>query len=201
MEWVYAALIGYAFGSLPFAYWFGLLQNKNLLTEGSGNIGATNAWRVLGAVPGLMVMILDVAKGIMAAALGNFLVGDPNGALLAGVMAVIGHCYSIWLLGRGGKGLATSIGVLFAINPLFLPIVAGFFVFAFLLTRNRYRSVMLAALAFPTAASVVGGGFNYLWFGFGLAVPIILRHLGDWNREPGPLPTRPKGKESSKPGL
>ncbi len=198
MEWLYTALAGYFFGSLPFAYWFGVLQNKNLLVEGSGNVGGTNAWRVLGVVPGLMVLVLDVAKGIMAVAMGEFLVQSPNGGLLAGAMAVIGHCYSLWLLGRGGKGIAPTIGALFAINPLLLAIAAGFFGLAYLLTRNLYRGVLLGALAFPVAASVVGGGLNYLWFGFGVAIPIALKHLAEWNRPSGSLPTNSKAKSRPK---
>ncbi|MCX7602131.1 MAG: glycerol-3-phosphate acyltransferase [Meiothermus sp.] len=193
MEWVYAALAGYLFGSLPFAYWFGVLQNKNLLAEGSGNVGGTNAWRVLGAVPGLMVMALDVAKGLMAVALGEFLARDPGGGLLAGALAVLGHCYSIWLLGRGGKGIAPALGALFAINPWLLAMAGGAFGLAYLLTRNPYRSVVLAALAFPLASSAVGGSLGYLWFGFGLALPILLKHLAEWNRTPGELPRPPGG--------
>lgn len=194
MEWLYAALAGYLLGSLPFAYWFGVLQNKNLLQEGSGNIGAVNAWRVLGAIPGLMVLVLDLAKGIMAVALGEFLAHHPNGGLLAGAMAVIGHCYSLWLLGRGGKGIAPAIGALFAINPLLLAMALGFFGLAYLLTRNPYRGVLLGALAFPVAASAVGSSLNYLWFGFGVALPIALKHLAAWNRPPGPLPTNDQKK-------
>ncbi|MBO1436711.1 glycerol-3-phosphate acyltransferase [Meiothermus sp. CFH 77666] len=187
MEWVYAALAGYLFGSLPFAYWFGVLQNKNLLAEGSGNVGGTNAWRVLGPVPGLMVMTLDVTKGLMAVALGEFLVRDPAGGLLGGALAVLGHCYSVWLLGHGGKGIAPALGALFAINPWLLATAGGAFGLAYLLTRNPYRSVVLAALAFPVASSAVGGSLSYLWFGFGVAVPILLKHLGEWNRTPGQL--------------
>ncbi len=198
MEWVYAALAGYLFGSLPFAYWFGVLQNKNLLAEGSGNVGGTNAWRVLGPVPGLMVMTLDVAKGLMAVALGEFLARDPGGGLLGGALAVLGHCYSVWLLGRGGKGIAPALGAFFAINPWLLATAGGAFGLAYLLTRNPYRSVILAALAFPVASSAVGGSLNYLWFGFGVAVPILLRHLGEWNRQPGQMPTRPKDKAQTK---
>lgn len=198
MEWVYAALAGYLFGSLPFAYWFGVLQNKNLLAEGSGNVGGTNAWRVLGPVPGLMVMTLDVAKGLMAVALGEFLARDPGGGLLGGALAVLGHCYSVWLLGRGGKGIAPALGVLFAVNPLLLAIAAGFFGLAYLLTRSLYRSVLLGALAFPVAASAVGGGLNYLWFGFGVAIPVALKHLAEWNRGPGQLPEKPKAKGKPK---
>lgn len=192
MEWVYAALAGYLFGSLPFAYWFGVLQNKNLLAEGSGNVGGINAWRVLGAVPGLMVMSLDMAKGLMAVALGEFLVRDPGGGLLAGALAVLGHCYSVWLLGRGGKGIAPALGALFAISPWLLATASGAFGLAYLLTRNPYRSVVLAALAFPLASSAVGGSLSYLWFGFGIAIPILLKHRDEWNRPTGQLPGKPK---------
>jgi len=187
MEWVYAALAGYALGSLPFAYWFGLLQNKNLLTEGSGNVGSLNAWRVLGVVPGLMVMVLDLAKGLMAVALGEFLARDPGGGLLAGALAVLGHCYSIWLLGRGGKGITPSIGALLAINPWLLAAAGGSFGLAYLLTRHPYRSVALTALAFPLASSAVGGSLSYLWFGFGIALPVLLKHLAEWNHSPTTL--------------
>lgn len=190
MEWLYATLAGYLLGSLPFAYWFAVLQNKNLLQEGSGNIGAVNAWRVLGAIPGLMVLVLDVSKGIMAVALGEFLGHHPSSGLLGGAMAVIGHCYSLWLLGRGGKGIAPAIGALFAINPLLLAVALGFFGLAYLLTRNSHRSVLLGALAFPVMASAVGGSLNYLWFGFAVALPIALKHLAEWNRLPGALPTK-----------
>jgi glycerol-3-phosphate acyltransferase PlsY len=165
-----------------------VLQNKNLLLEGSGNIGATNAWRVLGAVPGLMVLVLDVSKGIMAVALGEFLARDPGGGLLAGALAVLGHCYSVWLLGRGGKGIAPSVGVLFAVQPALLAAALGLFGLAFLLTRSRYRGVVLAVLAFPLAALLIGGSLPYLWFGFGLAAPVVLRYLGDWNRQPTARP-------------
>jgi len=112
-------------------------------------------------------------------------------------MAVLGHCYSIWLLGRGGKGIAPALGVLFAVNPLLLAIAGGFFGLAFLLTRSLYRGVLLAALAFPVAASAVGGGLAFLWFGFGVGIPIALKHLADWNRPSGSLP--PNATSKSKP--
>ncbi len=182
MEWLYAALAGYFFGSLPFAYWFGLLQGKNLLVEGSGNVGSTNAWRVLGPLPGLMVLVLDVVKGIMAVALGEFLAQDPRGGLLAGALAVVGHAYSLWLLGRGGKGIAPAIGVLFAVNPWLLLAGLGWFGLAYLLTRSLYRAVLLGALAFPLSAGAIGGGMAYLWFALGVALPIVFKHLPEWNR-------------------
>lgn len=182
MALLYAALVGYLLGSLPLAYWFGLVQGKNLLAEGSGNLGARSAWRTLGAVPGLLVLILDLIKGVMAVALGEFLARDLNGGLLAGALAVIGHCYSAWLLGRGGKGLAPAVGVLFAVKlPLLL---AGLVLLtlAYLLTRSPYRAVLLATLVFPLSSLFIGGSLGYLWFGFGVSLPILLKHRPEWSR-------------------
>jgi glycerol-3-phosphate acyltransferase PlsY len=182
MGYFYAALVGYVFGSLPFAYWFGLLQNKNMLAEGSGNVGAKNAWRVLGAVPGLMVLILDIAKGLMAVALGGFLAKDPNGGLLAGALAVWGHCFSMLLLGRGGKGIATTIGVMLAIQPPILIGSAMLFALAYLLSRHTYRAVFTTALILPILTVAIGQALPYLLFGFGVGIPVALRHWGEWNR-------------------
>ncbi len=182
MGMLYAALAGYLLGSLPFAYWFGLLQNKNMLEAGSGNIGAKNAWRVLGAVPGLMVLILDIAKGLMAVALGEYLAKDVSGGLLAGALAVLGHCYSLLLLGNGGKGIAPAVGVLLAINPYILIGVVLVYGGLYLLWRNMYRAVLVTALILPIIAAAVGQNWSYLLFGFGVGLPVASRHLRDWNR-------------------
>lgn len=182
MEMLYAALTGYFLGSLPFAYWFGLLQNKNMLEAGSGNIGAKNAWRVLGAVPGLMVLLLDIAKGIMAVALGEYLAHDLNGGLIAGALAVIGHCYSLLLFGNGGKGIATAAGVLFAVNPLILMGALVVFLGLYLLLRSMYRAVLFTALALPILSVAIGQGWGYLGFGLGVGLAVASRHLKDWNR-------------------
>jgi len=91
-----ALIAGYLLGAVPFAVLFGLLQRKNLLALGSGNPGAVNAIRVLGPVPGLMVLFLDLAKGFLAVAFGEAFGGVP-GALAAGAAAVWGHAYSPFL--------------------------------------------------------------------------------------------------------
>lgn len=126
MEWVYAALAGYLFGSLPFAYWFGVLQNKNLLAEGSGNVGGTNAWRVLGPVPGLMVMILDVAKGLMAVALGEFLARDPGGGLLGGAWPCWDIVIRCGCWGAAARALPPPWGLCLPSTPGFWQRRAGY---------------------------------------------------------------------------
>lgn len=196
MNWLLAALAGYLFGSLPFAYWFGLLQNKNLLLQGSGNVGAINASRVLGRVPGLMVLVLDVVKGIFAVAIGAFLAKDPAGGLLAGALAVWGHCYSVWLLGNGGKGIATASGVLFAVSLYLLSPTLALVGIFYGLTRNIYRSVLISALLLPFLAALIFQDWQHVLFGLGVGLPVGLRHVKDWNRrEEGGKQKRAAGSE------
>lgn len=178
-----AFLLGYFLGSFPVAFWFGALRGRNLLQEGSGNPGALNAYRVLGVVPGLMVLLLDVLKGVLAVALGEGVAGTPLGGLAGGVGAVWGHAFSPWLLFRGGKALATATGVLLSVDPrLFL---AGVVLFAllFALSRRPYRAALAVALALPLLAAVLDRTAAHLLFGLGVGLPVALRHLKDWDRQ------------------
>lgn len=177
-----ALLLGYFLGSLPIAYWFGALRGRNLLQEGSGNPGALNAYRVLGPVPGFMVLLLDLFKGILAVALGEGVGGSPLGGLAGGVGAVWGHAFSPWLLFKGGKGLAAGAGVLFAVDPRLLFLSLLLFATLFALFRRPYRVALAVALAQPFLASVLHPAPAYLLFGLGLGLPVALRHLKDWHR-------------------
>lgn len=176
-----AFLLGYFLGSFPVAYWFGALRGRNLLQEGSGNPGALNAYRLLGPVPGLMVLFLDVFKGMLAVALGEGASG-PLGGLAGGVGAVWGHAFSPWLLFRGGKALATAVGVLLAVDPRLL--LGGLALFALLLALSRrpYRSALAVALALPLLAAAVDRTPYHLLFGLGVGLPVALRHLTDRDR-------------------
>lgn len=177
-----AFLLGYFLGSFPVAFWFGALRGRNLLQEGSGNPGALNAYRVLGLVPALMVLFLDLLKGVLAVALGEGVGGGPLGGLAGGVGAVWGHAFSPWLLFRGGKAIATGTGVLLAVDPrLFLQTLL---LFALLLglSRRLYRAAMVAALALPLLAAALDHTLFHLLFGLGVGLPVAFRHLKDWDR-------------------
>ena len=145
MDVLYAAAAGYLLGSLPFAVWFGWIQKKNLLAEGSGNPGAINAMRVLGVVPGLMVLLLDVFKGFLAVFYGTLL-GGTAGALVGGVAAVAGHLCSIWIRCRGGKGIATAAGVWLAVQPGVVFTLALAWVGGWILSRDAYKSFAVTVL-------------------------------------------------------
>lgn len=177
-----ALLLGYFLGSFPVAYWFGALRGRNVLREGSGNPGALNAYRLLGPVPGLMVLFLDLFKGLLAVALGEGAAGSPLGGLLGGVGAVWGHAFSPWLLFRGGKALATGAGVLLAVDPRILLLALLLFAFLYLLSRRPYRSALAVALALPLLSTLLGHTLPHLLFGLGVGLPVALRHLKDWDR-------------------
>ncbi|WP_243090825.1 glycerol-3-phosphate acyltransferase [Thermus neutrinimicus] len=177
-----ALFLGYFLGSLPIAYWFGALRGRDLLREGSGNPGALNAYRVLGPVPGFLVLLLDLFKGILAVALGEGVAGSPLGGLAGGVGAVWGHAFSPWLLLKGGKGLAAGAGVLLAVDPRLLLLSLLLFAMLFALFRRPYRVALAVALAQPFLASVLHPVPPYLLFGLGLGLPVALRHLKDWQR-------------------
>jgi glycerol-3-phosphate acyltransferase PlsY len=125
---------------------------------GSGNIGATNAMRVLGKPIGIAVLLLDAAKGFGAVCLSVFLAGKFNAdanpetlRVIAGIFAVLGHNYTCWLKFKGGKGIATTAGVYLALAPL--PLLIALVVFVLAVAFTRYMSVgsIAGAIALPAA--------------------------------------------------
>mgnify|MGYP002352247952 CR=1 FL=1 len=108
--------ISYFIGNFSSSYILGkIFSKKDIRNFGSGNAGATNALRVFGVKIGLLAFLLDLLKGIIATAIGNHLMGY-NGALIAGIFVVVGHNWSIFLKFKGGKGIATSLGVMLYLN-------------------------------------------------------------------------------------
>lgn len=179
-------LLSYLLGSIPFGYLAGRLCGVDLRREGSGNIGATNTMRVLGKRWGYPVFLLDFAKGVVPVVLLGQLVprwtGEPvaEGWLLAaGVLSIVGHNFPVWLRFRGGKGIATSAGVIAALYPLwyFLGALAFWWILLF-----SFRFVSLASIGAGVALIVLGivvswlGGISYLLGG----VSILIGLLGLW---------------------
>jgi glycerol-3-phosphate acyltransferase PlsY len=182
-----AVAIGYLSGSLPFALWLGRWwRGVDVRTSGSGNLGATNVYRTLGPSVGIPVLLLDIAKGavpvflLRASPVGSAFPGGPEWcAITTGLAAILGHMWTFLAGFKGGKGVATTVGVLLALAPLaFLAFVA---VFALTLAATRYVSLgsILGALAFVAVIPFVQpGGAASPTFAFGclVAVLIILRH-------------------------
>ena len=141
----------YLLGSIPFGYLFGRLKGIDIRKHGSGNIGATNVWRVLGRNWGLLTFALDFLKAILAVWLVK-LCAEHVYVLLAVVFAVLGHNFPVWLRFKGGKGVATSAGGLCIWMPYVFLTVVGVWIVTFYTTRYVALASMGAAATLPLAA-------------------------------------------------
>jgi glycerol-3-phosphate acyltransferase PlsY len=146
-----STLIAYLLGSIPFGYlivrW---LKGLDIRTTGSGSIGATNVMRNLGVAGFVITFILDVAKGTAAVLLAKRLTAhDSPWMALAAIVCILGHCYPVWLKFRGGKGVATGVGVFLALSPIPVELVLGIFVVVLALSRYVSLSSIIATAAFP----------------------------------------------------
>lgn len=148
-----ALLIAYLLGSIPFGLILVRLRTgRDVRQSGSGNIGATNVLRTTGRFWGVATLLLDAAKGAAAVLIAGALTGgDPTALYLAGLAAVLGHIFPVWLRFRGGKGVATCLGVFLVLSPLAVLPTLGVFIGLALLTRTVSIGSVSAAIAFPLA--------------------------------------------------
>ena len=145
---IIAIAIGYLLGSIPFAYIAGrLIKGVDIRQVGGGNMGALNAVREIGLLPGLTVLIADIGKGSLAVLIANWLGLPLIWIFIAGFAAVVGHNWPIFLRFKGGKGAATSIGVLFALTPIEFAISLAIMVVVIIITSN-VRLAIVIGLAF-----------------------------------------------------
>ena len=143
--------MAYLIGGLPFGYWFVLLfAGRDIRTMGSGNIGATNVHRTLGRGPGILVLLLDILKGYVAVWLAAALTqNDPIAVGVAAFAVMLGHCYPIFLRFKGGKAVASFVGVFLFISPLAILVTALFYVAIVALTKYISLASILCAIIFP----------------------------------------------------
>ena len=154
---IVSSVLAYLLGSIPSAVWIGKrVHNIDVREHGSGNAGATNVIRVLGWKTGIPVLLIDIAKGFLAAMLPVFFhLADKNTALLtnlqifAGIIAIFGHIFPVFAGFRGGKGVATVFGVFLAIQPLLTASCIGVFLTLLFTTGIVSISSMIAGLSFP----------------------------------------------------
>lgn len=178
-------IISYLLGSIPFALIIGKVGYRvDVREHGSGNLGTTNTFRVLGKKAGSLVLLGDMGKGLIAALL-PLLFGSEMSLLLAGIPAVIGHSYPIFAKFKGGKSVATSGGVLLAAFTWFFFIVVGTFIITLLISKMVSLSSMAAAavgLITVTTYSLLTKDWLPLIVIVPLALFIIIKHRTNWQR-------------------
>ena len=176
--WLVAVVAAYLLGSIPWAYLAGKgLKGIDLRQRGSGNLGATNVYRTLGAPAAVAVLALDALKGFAAVAwLPSFIAGasDPGWRIACGVAAIVGHVRPAFLLWKGGgKGVATAAGVFAALAPI--PLLIAILAFGLVLLATRYIS--LSSLTGAVALSVAMGvqrGLRDPLFGVALVISVFV---------------------------
>ncbi|GAB5538941.1 MAG: glycerol-3-phosphate 1-O-acyltransferase PlsY [Salibacteraceae bacterium] len=154
---ILSLILAYGLGSIPTAVWIGrLFYDTDVREYGSGNAGATNTFRVLGKKAGIPVLIIDCLKGLTAVLLSKWFAEEPishaalvNYQLALGIAAVIGHIFPVFAGFRGGKGIATLLGVMLAIHHEGALLSLGVFVFVFAITRFVSLGSISAAISFP----------------------------------------------------
>ncbi len=185
MPWIWNAvilLLAYLLGSIPNAVWIGrLFFSTDVRNHGSKNAGSTNTIRVLGYKAGIPVLLLDILKGFLAVkmiyltfyyipATGEYI----NFQLLLGLAVIIGHIFPVFANFRGGKGVATLIGVILAIDPVSMLICIGVFMITLIVTKYVSLSSMIAGLSFPVLVIVVFNTTTSSLIIFSLIVFVLL---------------------------
>ena len=193
--YILMAVIAYAIGSINFSV---ILSKKiagfDLREKGSGNAGATNMLRSVGKGAAALTLILDVLKGLVAILIAKYIVGNladsANTAILAqlaGFFVVLGHTFPMFFGFKGGKGVATSLGVLLLVNPLIGGICLVFALAVMALTRMVSLGSIMAAVLFPVLTIFIDGnyiadGYNYVFFGIAMAAFVIFNHRSNLKR-------------------
>lgn len=177
MEWATLLIAAYLIGSIPFGLILGkLIWKKDLRQLGSHNIGATNAWRVLGRKAGILTFILDFLKGQLGVLLGGYLICSPGAMVAGGFFAMLGHIFPLFTGFKGGKGVAAGLGVIAALMPKVTAIVLIVWLVLVMLTRYVSIGSIVAAVLAPILAAVFNVPNEFFAFALAAAVVIVWRH-------------------------
>jgi glycerol-3-phosphate acyltransferase PlsY len=189
---ILSVLLAYLAGSVPSAIWAGkLFHGIDIREHGSGNAGATNTIRVLGWKTGVPVLIVDLAKGWLASSLPVFLHAAATGSeqmmilqRACGMVAIAGHVFPVLAGFRGGKGVATTFGVLLALQPWLTLTCAGIFLIVLLISGYVSLSSIIAAIAFPVLLMTLfyTESLFFKIFSVIIAVALVITHYRNIKR-------------------
>jgi len=172
-----AIMVGYLFGSIPFGFLIAKAKGVDIRKVGSGNIGFTNVLRSCGIVPGILTCFLDVLKGFLPAYI--FLHAGTHGQLcgiLAGASAMLGHLFSVWLKFKGGKGVATGLGIFIALAPWAVLIALVSWIIGVIITRIVSVGSITSGIVLPVASFIFYGNTPVSYFALFAGLISILQH-------------------------
>jgi len=172
----------YALGSIPFGVLLARTQSIDLREHGSKNIGATNVTRILGKKAGALTLFGDTLKGLLCIALASWVSDDPFMIAGAGIMVFLGHLFSIFLNFKGGRGVATGLGVHLYIMPTEALWAVTVFIFALWISKYVSLSSIIAAIALPIFAVFFETPFPYKCMSLVIAVLIVYKHYENIRR-------------------
>ena len=191
LVYIVIAVAGYLLGSIPTGYLIGRARGVDIRTVGSGNIGATNVFRMLGKGPGALALVMDGLKGYAASSwladlvIHQFVVPAAQQEyvkVLGGIAAVLGHSFTCWLKFKGGKGVATSAGVFFALTPLAATISLVTWILLFAVSRYVSVASIAAALALPVTVWLTSDSLVLRAVTTAICLLIILKHKSNVQR-------------------
>ena len=174
MLYIFSLIISYLLGSIPFGLLVAKVFNKGDLRKvGSGNIGATNVMRVGGLRLAGLTWILDMLKAIIAVFIGNYVGGAAFGAW-CGFVAIVGHCFPVWLKFHGGKGISSLFGVILAVNPLIFIICGIEWLIVALGSGYSSAGATVVFCLLPVFGFIIGAGTG--WAFLAIAILCLVRH-------------------------
>ena len=180
---IFAVVVAYLIGSIPTSYLMGKARGIDVRKEGSGNVGATNVLRAVGKLPALITLIVDILKGVVVVTIvaslfyaKDMLLGLNGFRVLLGLSAIAGHNWTLFLRFKGGKGVATSLGVLIILLPKAAAIGILVFLATLWLTRYVSLSSILLSVTVPVAAALIGREIELVIFAVTLCILISCKH-------------------------
>ena len=162
MDYIITALVSYLFGSIPFGYLFTkILLKKDIRNVGSGNIGATNVLRTGNKSLGYLTLVLDIAKAVVPVIF--IKLNYPDLVYISALCAFLGHLFPIWLKFKGGKGVATLVGILLSINIYYAIVFGTVWILTFMISKYSSLSSLFASISIPIYLLIIDKG-NIIFF-------------------------------------
>jgi len=182
MKLFFLLLCAFLLGSIPFGVVVAKIYSVNLKKVGSGNIGATNVLRAMGKGPAFLTLVGDVLKGSLAVVAGRFFLHSPSLEGIMGLSAIVGHNFSLFLRFRGGKGVATSIGVFLVYSPKVGVLTVILWLMVILVTRYSSLAAIVSFGVLPLGVYVLDYSLEKLIISILVAFLLILRHTDNIKR-------------------